>query len=905
MEAVRQLVLVYSGVIVINLALSAVFWLRYRTLLHRNLFLVWASSIVAALAQALPATNQLALALMLGPTFLVGLSLASLLARIAGLRLPSRLYWSTLGVGVVLATLAHISLGRFSITALPVSIAVALPLLDTPLRALLTKSAEITMPAKAAALSCMAYGIHNLDYPFLRDKPQFALGAFSVALLVIFAVSITAPATVLERVTQERTKIDELNQFQRRFFANVTHELRTPLTMILAPLESILTGDFGPLTPTQRSYLEANYRNGLRLLRLINDLLDLAKLEEGFLRLRAAKADVRTLLQDVVAFAQPLAARKDLRLDLRIERVPEDLHLDSEKMERVFVNLISNALKFTETGGVSIALETSDGKVTIAIEDTGIGIAAENLSHIFERFNQGDGSVTRRFGGTGIGLAYAKEIVELHGGQITVESTLGKGSRFVVHLEEGADRIPEKVRDRRLARAAEATPKRKDDQEPREWAHRLQRQNDYRFAEIGDVTDRRLVPRGGAPALGARVLVVEDNVEILELVNLQFRDKYNVYVAQNGREGLDIARRERPDLIVTDFMMPEMDGLTMIRTLREDPAMADIPVIMLTAKTHLDDRLSARDAGADIYLNKPFSPRELESTMRQLLERRGRHVQNIIRAHVEGLEVVSAGLAHEIHNPLTFIKNAHLLISENLAKLQHGLSGLEGASSDKMASIDKARVKIDRMVESAGKGIHRIEQVVDLVRRYAREGYPSEPSEMRLDEAVADVTALVAPKGEVDCDITLELRAGDRVVRCIPEEMHQVIRSLVQNAVDAVGPGGKIHLRTRAEDKHLIFESTDNGPGIEQENLTRIFSPFFTTKAGSGRGLGLAIVQIVVSRAGGSVEVTSSPNVETTFRVRLPTLGHASSDALAKLRPLEEREVGTVVEPRAPVERTQ
>jgi signal transduction histidine kinase len=666
-------------------------------------------------------------------------------------------------------------------------------------------------------------------------------------------------------------KLQQLDRLKSQFFANVTHELRTPLTMILAPLESILSGDFGPLTPVQRSYLEANWRNGVRLLKLINDLLDLAKLGEGFLRLRPERANVMALLEEIVSYSRPMAARKRLALDLVVKRPPEDLFVDLEKLERVIVNLISNALKFTEEGQVTVTLDSDSREARIEVADSGIGIPAESIPSLFERFSQGDASVTRRFGGTGLGLAYAKEIAELHGGRISVTSTPGQGSRFTVHLKQGEEGVPAAVRDRRTGAAGGNRPKRRDDQEPVEWAMRLQRQLDYRFAEIDQVTNRRLVSRAEqAPTTSGRIMVVEDNVEILELINLQLRDKYAVFVAQDGRQGLEVAKRERPDVIVTDFMMPEMDGLQMVKALREEPGLTDVPVIMLTAKNQLEDRLSARQAGADVYLEKPFSPRELEASIRQLLEKQGRQVQNLMRAHVEGLEIVSAGLAHEIHNPLNFIKNANLLIAENVGKLQETLASLKDLPSDRTAAIEKIQGRIDKMVQSSTRGVERIEKVVDLIRRYAREGYPTEPSEVDFDLAVAEVTELVAPRADMEGRVTEQLGAPGRIVRAIPEELNQVIRSLVQNACESVGPSGKVHVQTRVEGAQVVLEVTDNGPGISPENVAKIFSPFFTTKPGSGRGMGLAIVNIVINRIGGTVEVTSTPGVQTTFRVRLP-----------------------------------
>ena len=687
---------------------------------------------------------------------------------------------------------------------------------------------------------------------------------------------------VRNQLTIERTKADlelanerlqQLDRWKSQFFANVTHELRTPLTMILAPVESMLTGDFGPLTPVQRSYLEANWRNGVRLLKLINDLLDLAKLGEGFLRLRPEKIDVEGLLKEIVGYSRPLAARKKLELELVTTSLPQDLRVDAEKLERAIINLVSNALKFTEQGKVVVSVESSGGETRISVADTGIGIPAETIPTLFERFSQGDAAITRRFGGTGLGLAYAKEIVELHGGRMTVESTPGMGSKFTIHLREGEDGVPLAARDRRQAGARGGEMKRREDQEPVEWAHKLQRQLDYRFAEIDQVTDRRLVSRPqSAPATNVRILVVEDNQEILELINLQLRDKYAVLVAQNGKDGLELARREHPDIIVTDYMMPEMDGLQMIKELRASEGLADVPVIMLTARNQLEDRLSAREAGADVYLEKPFSARELEAAIRQHLHKQGRQVQNIMRAHVEGLEIVSAGLAHEIHNPLNFIKNANLLIAENVEKIRGILKQLGAIEPEALGALDRAQERIDRMVGSSTRGVERIEKVVALIRRYAREGYPTEPSEVDFDLAVAEVVELVAPRADMEGRVTEDLQASGRMVRAIPEELNQVIRSLVQNACESVGPEGKVHVRTRPlpDKEQVVLEVTDNGPGILPENVAKIFAPFFTTKGGSGRGMGLAIVNIVIQRLGGTVEVTSIPNTETTFRVTLP-----------------------------------
>ncbi len=863
MAPLTGLLLLYAAVIVINVILSGFLWARARTALHRTLFLFWAFSAVSLVMQGVLTGTPLLMTLSFMSAFPIKLAMADLLARISDLTAAWRVYGVVFGVALVTSVVASALGAPFWLISLPAAISISVPVFHVGFRAVLLGSDRMSPTARAATITCLISSLHDMDYPFLRDHPSLSLLGFTIALLIEFAMSMTMPAVVLERVTAERTRIEQIGQLRSRFFANVSHELRTPLTMILAPLENLLGEELGPLNATQRAYLQSNQRNAVRLLKLINDLLDLARMEEGFLRLRPERTDLVALLEEVVAYSRPLAARKQLTLDLVVHGRPSDLQVDVEKIERVLVNLVSNALKFTSQGGVTLSLEARAGQVELVVSDTGIGIAADKIERVFDRFNQADGSVTRRFGGTGLGLAYAREIVILHGGTLTVESTPGRGSRFVVHLPEGEGHIAPEVR------AGEAPPG-PEVREPREWAQQLQRKDDYRFLEIGDVTDRRVVARATGQTSPTRILVVEDNPEILELINLQLCQRYTVSVAGNGQVGLEIARREHPDLIITDFMMPELDGLSMVQALRADRQFTETSIIMLTAKNQLEDRLAVREAGVDVYLGKPFSPRELEAAIRQLLERRGRHVDHLMRAHAEGLEIVSGGLAHEIQNPLTFIKGAQLMIVEQISKIREQIAGAALTDPARLAAIDRVKERIDRLVGSAGSGITRIEAVVALLRRYAREGFPKESVEVAFDAAVQEVTQLVAPPIDVSCRVELDLRAPGAQVRCIPEELNQVVRCLVQNATEAIQERGVVRVKTRREGQQLVLEVSDDGPGIAPEQVAKVFSPFFTTKPGTGRGLGLAIAELVVTRAGGRIEVASVPKVETTFRIRLP-----------------------------------
>ena len=387
---------------------------------------------------------------------------------------------------------------------------------------------------------------------------------------------------------------------------------------------------------------------------------------------------------------------------------------------------------------MTVTLDGKDGQVELAVADTGIGIAARGAVPHLRAVQPGR---RRRSPAASVGPASVWPTPRRSSSCTAATSRSrarpGKGSRFVVRLLEGADRVPEAVRDRRVGPADQKATelRRQEDQEPREWAQRLQRQDEYRFSEIGEVDrpaggrarttpgPRRPHPGGRGPRRHPRAHQPAAAGAILDLRR-----------PRTGGRGWSWPGGSSPDLIITDFMMPEMDGLTHGQGAAGRSAVpARRSIIMLTAKSQLEDRLAVRDAGVDVYLGKPFSPRELEAAVQQLLEKRGRHVNNLMRAHAEGLEIVSGGLAHEIQNPLTFIKGAQLMIVE-----QHGQdrasrsrappspirSGWRPSKSPSSASIGWCR--------APGEGVSRIEGVVALMRRYAREGYPKEASDVVL-----------------------------------------------------------------------------------------------------------------------------------------------------------------------------
>lgn len=676
---------------------------------------------------------------------------------------------------------------------------------------------------------------------------------------------------IREDLEQANAQLQQADRIKNEFFSNITHELRTPLTMILSPLDVLLQDEGSELDPTQRASLQLMWRNAIKLLRLIETLLDLSRIEERFLRLRIEQDDLTELVREIVEHTQPLAARKELTVTFVTQRTADDLWVDREKLERVIVNLFSNALKFTEPGGrVDVRLWADETKVFLEVADNGIGIAPDAQRLVFERFRQADGGTTRRYGGTGIGLSFAREIARLHGGEITLQSALGVGSTFTLELPRGRAHLPDDLIDRRRADRPVVDNQRADAREPKEWARALATRADVRFVDIDEATERRLMERGDDRLKATRVLVVEDNIELLKFIHTQLQGEHAVYLAANGKLGLELIDRERPDVLVTDYMMPEMDGIALIEAVRARPGLQDLPIILLTAKSDPAARVRGRTAGADAYLAKPFSPAELRTTIRQLLEKRGRQATTLMAAQAQSLELISAGLAHEIHNPLSYIRNAQHMIARDADAIVSAAAALDDPARD---ALEKPLRRVHQMVEIAGTGIARIEAIVALVRRYARDGYPQSAVPIAFDAMVEDVLRFIVPKAGQAVALEPQLGTDGAQVEGRADELQQVARNLIQNAVDAVSEqgGGWVRVRTRVVDGQVRLTVHDNGPGISPENIQRIFTPFFSTKAGGdGMGLGLAICHQVVLAHGGLISVDSEPGQGAKFDVRLP-----------------------------------
>jgi signal transduction histidine kinase/DNA-binding response OmpR family regulator len=432
-----------------------------------------------------------------------------------------------------------------------------------------------------------------------------------------------------KRKTEEQARrLEAIDEEKSRFFANISHELRTPITVLQGGLQDVLDGAFGDVPISARRQLEIMRSNVQHLRRLTEQLLDLARLEAADPELDPAPNDLVATLRRLTRRFAPLAERQGVQLDLDTAVEAHPCRFDPEKIDKIASNLISNALAHTPEGGrVTVRLDVEPGNpptAILSVTDTGRGIPSEEQDAIFERFARAD--ETDDQSGTGIGLALAQELAELHGGTITVDSDLGRGSTFTVRLPlppTDPDAISPKPAGGVSGDALPAAPA---DATADATEYAAASDDDARLPEGSPVGDG--VPRSGAA--GDRdasdktdrpvLLVVEDNDDVRAYLRRHLTDAYRVVEAADGAEGLDRARDAEPDLILADLMMPGLDGIELCRRVREDDALAHTPFVLLTARAAEDDAVAGLDAGADAYVTKPFSIAELKARLRRLLE---------------------------------------------------------------------------------------------------------------------------------------------------------------------------------------------------------------------------------------------------------------------------------------------
>ncbi|MEJ0100066.1 MAG: response regulator [Pseudomonadota bacterium] len=434
--------------------------------------------------------------------------------------------------------------------------------------------------------------------------------------LTLVAGQIGTAIANAEAYEAERQRAEALAQVDRAktaFFSNVSHEFRTPLTLMLGPLEDALA-DADALTPVQRERLDIAYRNSLRLQRLVNSLLDFSRLEAGRLQAAFRRTDLGGLTRDLASSFRAATDKAGLELIVEAPPLTHRAYVDRDMWEKIVLNLVSNAFKFTLHGAIRVTLVETERSVQLAVADTGIGIPAAELPKLFERFHRVEGASGRSFEGSGIGLALVSDLVQLHGGAIRVASEPGRGTTFTVELPLGPAHLPpDQVQE---DDATSAAPLRAAAfvEEALRWVP-APAAGDAGNANARDEVVRDLAPGTERASIipGAhRILLADDNADLRNYIARLLRERgHAVETAEDGEAALAALRIRRPDLLITDVMMPRLDGRGLLQAIRRDPALRDLSIIMLSARSGEEARVEGLEAGADDYLVKPFSAREL------------------------------------------------------------------------------------------------------------------------------------------------------------------------------------------------------------------------------------------------------------------------------------------------------
>lgn len=677
-------------------------------------------------------------------------------------------------------------------------------------------------------------------------SPHLPFDEFYTSFLDLLTGQISAAigsAKVQEEVRERARALAELNHMKTAFFSNVSHEFRTPLTLLLGPLEHALEKAKGNDVVFDPGEFESIYRNALRLLKLVNSLLDFSRMEAGRMEASFEPVDLADYTKELASQFRAVMEKGDLKLEVTVEALSELIYVDRGMWEKIVLNLLSNAFKFTFHGSVQVFIKEHLNEVEFVVQDSGIGISSQELPKIFDRFHRIEGARSRSFEGSGIGLALVHEMVKLHFGKITAESTEGEGTIFRIKLHKGyahlpADQIktgilPVSVPDKTSVFIEEAS----------RWLSK-------------DLIDTSLHNHDKAV-----ILVIDDNADMRDYLFRMLKENYNVLTAINGREALLLIDRRLPDLIISDIMMPEMNGIELLKELRSRKNTLHLPLIFLSARAGNEATVEGLEAGADDYLIKPFSSKELLARVHtQLSMVKLRSELEFEKRALAARDAFLSIASHELNTPLTPLK---LQVQSLNRVLKAG--NIAALSSDRLklmvSVLDNQIDKISGLIRNL-LDVTRISQGTMILHKDAFD----------LNKLIIQVVKEYNEEIiQAECLITLDLK-NNILVNWDSNRIEQVITNLLSNALK-YARGKPLMISTSQQNTKAILEIEDKGPGISPENLAKIFNRYERIDAAAnlgGLGLGLYISKQIVEAHGGQIQVKSTPGEGTRFRIELP-----------------------------------
>ncbi len=669
--------------------------------------------------------------------------------------------------------------------------------------------------------------------------------------------------------------LEEADRAKTEFFSNASHEFRTPLTLMVGPVEELLGNPGAELPAAVRDVLAVVRRNGLRLLKLVNTLLDFSRIEAGRARASFVPVDLAAVTAELASNFRSACERAGLTLVVDCPALPDRVYVDRDMWEKVVLNLLSNAFKFTFAGTITVRVSAIGGQAEVTVEDSGTGIPAADLPRIFERFHRVEGARGRSHEGTGIGLALVRDLVSQHGGTIAVDSREGNGTIFTIRLPFGTGHLPSPPS---LEVAAQG---------PGLTATRVEAFIEEALRWLPDA-----VPSPGGilgeaipAAARGRVVVADDNQDMRAYVcRLLEAAGYTAEQATNGEEALAACAANPPDLMLSDIMMPVLDGFGLLAKLRADERTRLLPVILLSAQAGEEARIAGISAGADDYLVKPFGARELlariEGVIRLTRSRadaaqREQMVMAEANARLTGEIEERKRVAAQLDATLEELRCSNRELDEFAYIASHDLKEpLRGIHNYASFLLEDYAERLDSEGRDYLERMHRLTErltsLIDRLLAYSRLGGAPLPMravdlETVLDDVAEDIKQSLAAQG-------VDLRRAGRLPTVVGNatRLGEVFQNLIGNAAKYNDRAEKwVEVGWQVEDGKAVFYVRDNGIGIPErhrENVFRIFKRLHTQdKYGGGTGAGLTIVKRIIERHGGQIWLESAPGVGTTF----------------------------------------
>jgi signal transduction histidine kinase len=670
-------------------------------------------------------------------------------------------------------------------------------------------------------------------------------------------------ARAQQHVRERAQALAELDRAKTVFFSNISHELRTPLTLLLAPLDDVLART--TLAEDDRSLVETARRGGGRLLKLVNSLLEFSRIEAGRIEASYEATDLAGLTMDLASVFRSAFQRGGVSLKIDCAKLPEDVYVDRDMWEKIVLNLVSNAFKFTMAGEVRVAQYARDDSIELEVSDTGCGVAAEDLPRLFERFFRGRTPHARTHEGSGIGLSLVQELVKLHGGSVAARSELGAGTTITLRIPRGSAHLPQdRVGAARILQRARigASP---FVEEALGWLPDANRQPEPTAAVAVKAEPRE--------ASQARILIVDDNADMRRYLCRLLGARWKIDAVADGAAALDSIRKDTPDLVISDVMMPVMDGFALLRAIRTSEAFAKLPMMLLSARAGEESSAEGLRAGADDYVIKPFTARDLVARVETRLKQARvhaaeRHAREVAEQANRARDDFFTMLSHELRTPLMAVLAWTALLKDDRLDASEAVHALD---------LIERNARVQRRLVDDLLDISRI-----VTGRLRIDPRPI-ASLAQMIGLVVDSFRPAAQAKNLTVESVLETSTG--TINGDSERLQQVVWNLISNAIRFTPHGGRIQIRYARRAEHVELLVRDSGQGIAPEALPHVFERYWQGRNGGrrsqGLGLGLAIARRIIELHSGHITASSDgEGCGATFTVLLPIVSTASERPL-------------------------